>query len=178
VRRWPAHGGGTNTTKARQLAQALLAAGFDFYSFVPDSVLQDVLAALDESCAPRGIPFVSAYREDSAVGMACGAYLGGARPVVLMQNSGLGYSLNALTSLSQPFGIPLTLVIGYRGYRRLDSEETLLMGTLTEKLLAGVGISARICREDGAGDAEWAVAQNDAGRSAALLVAPPDGEVT
>ena len=35
-------------------------------------------------------------REDEAVGMAAGAYMAGRIPAVLMQNSGLGTSLNTL----------------------------------------------------------------------------------
>ena len=50
-------------------------------------------------------------REDSALGLAAGAYLGGRQPVVFMQNSGLGVSMNALVSLHQIYDIPALLAV-------------------------------------------------------------------
>jgi phosphonopyruvate decarboxylase len=69
--------------------------GFDFFTGVPCSLIEDLIAVLETGRAP----YVAAVREDSAVGVAAGAWLGGRRPVVLMQNTGLGTSLNALASL-------------------------------------------------------------------------------
>ena len=56
-----------------------------------------------------------ATREEEAFGIAAGLYLGGARPTVMLQSSGLGNSLNALTSLLLPYQIPVLIVISMRG---------------------------------------------------------------
>ena len=87
-----------------------------------------------------GIEYLSATREDLAVGMASGAWVAGRRPVVLMQNSGLGYCLNGLTSLNLIYKIPLLLIVGYRGYQGKDAPEHLVMGAHCEALLREVGI--------------------------------------
>ena len=87
-----------------------------------------------------GKDYLSATREDLAVGMASGAWLSGRRAVVLMQNSGLGYCLNALTSLNLIYKIPLLLIVGYRGYQGEDAPEHLVMGAHCEALLREVGI--------------------------------------
>jgi phosphonopyruvate decarboxylase len=77
------------------LAARLLGRGFDFFTGVPCSLIESLIAALE---ADPAVLYVPAVREDAAVGVAAGAWLGGRRPVVLMQNSGLGTSLNALRS--------------------------------------------------------------------------------
>jgi hypothetical protein len=89
------HGKG-GPSHAPELVAALKAAGFDFFAGVPCSLLKGLVSILD---ADPDAHYVSATREDSALGMAAGAYLGGKTPMVLMQNSGLGVSVNALASL-------------------------------------------------------------------------------
>ena len=86
-----------------ELAALLDRHGFDFYTGVPCSLVEDLIAALERR---PDAPWLPAVREDVAVGMAAGAWLGGRRPVVVMQNSGLGTSLNALASLSLMYGFP------------------------------------------------------------------------
>ena len=56
-----------------------------------------------------------ATREEEAFGIAAGLYLGGKRPTVMLQSSGLGNSLNALTSLLIPYRIPVLIVVSMRG---------------------------------------------------------------
>ena len=56
-----------------------------------------------------------ATREEEAFGIAAGLYLGGKRPTVMMQSSGLGNSVNALASLLVPYRIPALIVISMRG---------------------------------------------------------------
>ena len=112
-------------------------AGFDFFAGVPCSLLTGVIRALDED-PKRG--YVSAVREDVAVGMAAGAYLGGATPVVFMQNSGLGTSLNALTSLTLMYELPLLIVVSWRGEGGKDAPEHILAGAVMHDLLDLIGV--------------------------------------
>jgi sulfopyruvate decarboxylase alpha subunit len=110
---------------------------YDFFTGVPDSTLGTALKVLESDLRYLYVP---AVREDNAVGMAVGAYLGGKNPVVLMQNSGLGLCLNALTSLVSLYKIPLLLVIGWRGADEFDAPEHILMGSASPALLTAVGI--------------------------------------
>ncbi len=57
-----------------------------------------------------------------------------------MQNSGLGYCLNALTSLSLIYKIPVLMIVGYRGYQGKDAPEHRVMGRHCRGLLEQVGI--------------------------------------
>jgi sulfopyruvate decarboxylase subunit alpha len=87
-------------------------AGYSRFSGVPDSTFAGAFAALERD----GERYVAAPREDLAVGVAVGAWLGGERSAVLMQNSGLGTSLNALLSLAVLYEAPLLAVVGWRGH--------------------------------------------------------------
>jgi sulfopyruvate decarboxylase subunit alpha len=49
------------------------------------------------------------------VGICAGAYLTGLRPVLLVQNSGLLNSCNALVTLNQLYQIPLLMLVTLRG---------------------------------------------------------------
>ena len=85
--------------------------GFNFFTGVPCSILKDVINYLSED---PDVPYIPATREDEAIGIATGAYLAGKKPVVLMQNSGLGNSIGTLASLVLLYEIPLLLLISWR----------------------------------------------------------------
>ena len=89
------------------------AAGSRHVVYVPDNPLSHVLRVLRD--AYPDIKTTLATREEEAFGIAAGLYLGGAKPTVMLQSSGLGNSLNALTSLFVPYQIPALIVISMRG---------------------------------------------------------------
>lgn len=125
------------------VVQMLVDSGFDFYTGVPDSTLAGMIAVLTAQGR-----YVSSVREDEAVGMAAGAFLGGKQPVVLMQNSGLGNCLNALTSLNLIYAIPCLLLISWRGYQGKDAPEHLVMGEVCTRILDTVSIPSRLIATD------------------------------
>ena len=111
--------------------------GINFYTGVACSILAPIIQGLEEN---QALGYLPATREDLAVGVAAGAYLTGKTPCVLMQNSGLGYSLNAFTSLNLIYKIPVLLIIGFRGSRPGDAPEHWVMGRSCRKILEDVGI--------------------------------------
>jgi len=135
-----------------ELVHMFVDSGFDFYTGVPDTTLAGIIAAL--TAQGRYVPSV---REDEAVGMAAGAFLGGKQPVVLMQNSGLGNCLNALTSLNLIYAMPCLLLISWRGYQGNDAPEHLVMGEVCTHILDAVSIPSRLIATDTLqNDIEWA----------------------
>jgi sulfopyruvate decarboxylase subunit alpha len=116
----------------REFLDLLERHGYNFFTGVPCSLFAGVTRILDED-ARYG--YVSAVREDSALGLAAGAYFGGRQPVVLMQNSGLGVSVNALVSLHQLYDIPALLVVSWRGQDGEDAPEHLIMGRIMDRVL-------------------------------------------
>jgi sulfopyruvate decarboxylase TPP-binding subunit len=77
-----------------------------------------------------------ATREDEAVAIATGAWLMGKKPLVYLQNSGLGNCIDAITSLVIPYGIRLDYLID----NRKEPEHHKFMGRLTEDLVKDLWI--------------------------------------
>ena len=106
--------------------------GFSFYTGVPCSLLSGLISCLEKSDKVSYIPSV---REDAAVGLCAGAFMAGSLPVLLMQNSGFGYSLNAFTSLNLIYKIPALVIMSWRGCGGKDAPEHIIMGDINEDLL-------------------------------------------
>ena len=100
---------------------------YDFFTGVPDSTLKNFINKINES----NFFHVEATWEAEAIGIATGAFLAGRKPCVYLQNSGLGFILNPLTSLCLPYDIDLLLVIGHR--HTLPQHK--IMGEEDEKIL-------------------------------------------
>src|SRR3989338_2404147 len=121
---------------ARKFSAALKKEGFNFFTGVPCSLWGALIGDLSKK---KGACYIPAVREDAAFGIAGGAYLAGKLPAVLIQNSGVGYSLNVLTSLNLIYKIPVLCIISFRGHGP-DAPEHLVMGKSCLKLLEEVGI--------------------------------------
>ncbi len=98
---------------AAGVCAGLHAAGSRQVVYVPDNPLSHVLRELRERYPD--VRTTIATREEEAFGIAAGLYLGGHRPTVMLQSSGLGNSLNAITSLLVPYQIPVLMVVSMRG---------------------------------------------------------------
>ena len=145
---------------------------FDFFGGVPCSLFQGLITALETSPGAAR-PYVAAVREDVAVGVAAGAWFAGRRPAVLMQNSGLGTSLNALASLTLLYGLPALLLVTWRGHGK-DAPEHILTGRITPALLDLLGIPHRVLAPAStAGDLAWAAAEMEQRSGPVALVVPP-----
>ena len=107
--------------------------GYDFYTGVPCSFLTSII---NRVISDRSLDYVGAASEGEAVAIASGAWLAGRRTVVMCQNSGLGNTVNPLTSLNFPFRIPTMMVVTWRGQPGLkDEPQHELMGQITDSLL-------------------------------------------
>jgi phosphonopyruvate decarboxylase len=145
--------------------------GIDLVTGVPCSLVEDVIAVLERD---RRRPYVAAVREDAALGVAAGGWLAGRRPAVIMQNSGLGTSLNALASLSCLYGLPALLLVTWRGWQGKDAPEHILMGQITPPLLDLLGIPHRVpTAASAAADVAWAVREMQATMRPVALLVPP-----
>lgn len=112
---------------------------WNYFSGVPCSLLKGAFARLESLGTDEPADYLPAPREEVAVAAAAGAYLAGRRPVVFMQNSGLGYCLNTLTSLFLIYRIPLVLVISWRGHSA-DAIEHVVIGKSVEHLLDDIDV--------------------------------------
>lgn len=81
-------------------------------TYVPDKVLAPLIERVHAD------PFFTAFptaREEEAMGIVAGAWMGGVRGIVMMQTSGFAAVVNALASLVIPYQIPAVMLISERG---------------------------------------------------------------
>jgi len=121
--------------------------GLDFFSGVPDSLLKDFCAYIEDNSEKNTIT----ANEGNAVALAAGHYLATGKPgVVYMQNSGIGNAINPLISLvdEDVYKIPILLIVGWRGEPGLkDEPQHVKQGKLTLPLIECLGIEYSIIDE-------------------------------
>ena len=114
-------------------------AGVIFFTGVPDSLLSDFSAYIQENVPHH----VIAANEGNAVALAAGSYLATGKPaLVYLQNSGLGNTINPLISLTDPEvnGIPMLLLVGWRGEPgKKDEPQHIRQGELTTAIFDSIG---------------------------------------
>lgn len=118
--------------------RGLKCAGTDFAASVPCVNLQELLTLIGGDPEIIHLPVT---REEEGVGICAGAWMGGRRTALLMQNSGLGNCINALASLDMLYGIPLLMIISHRGGAGEPIVAQVPMGRLTVPLLDALGIT-------------------------------------
>ncbi len=122
---------------SKHVADVLRRNGIRVFATVPDYIVTQVLEHLwaDPECR-----VVTVTREEEGVGLLSGAWLAGQRGALLMQNSGLGNSINALASLNVASQIPIVLVVSHRGDLGEFNPAQVPMGQATGALLDALGI--------------------------------------
>lgn len=101
----------TTATDTR-IVDDLVANDISFVTTVPCKQLAGVIEAVDRN---NQILHVPSNKEDEGMGLCAGAYMGGRRPCIIMQNTALGVVINTLATLIQYYQIPLPMLISYRG---------------------------------------------------------------
>ncbi|MGE4217911.1 MAG: phosphonopyruvate decarboxylase [Alphaproteobacteria bacterium] len=119
--------------QAQDFLEAARGRGLDFFTGVPCSFLTPLINRVISDPATQ---YVGATSEGEAVAIASGAWLAGRGTVVMCQNSGLGNTVNPLTSLNWPFRIPTLMIVTWRGQPGLkDEPQHELMGEVTGAVL-------------------------------------------
>jgi sulfopyruvate decarboxylase TPP-binding subunit len=154
------------------VAAALAGAGATHVVWVPDSFLGQWDAAL--ASAPR-LSLVRVCREGEAVGVAAGLLIGGARPVVMIQCTGLFEAGDAIRNAVYDLQLPLFLVVGVRSwYAHRDGRSSDSCPLFTEPILRAWQIPYSFIdprRDPPAGLAAAYRAAREAGRAGAVLLA-------
>lgn len=124
--------------------------GVSFFTGVPDSYLNGFCNYILKN-APENRNIIAA-NEGNAIGIAAGHYIATSEvPLVYMQNSGLGNTINPLASLCDEnvYSIPVILLIGWRGQPDTgDWAQHKLQGEITTELLEVMHIPYDILEDD------------------------------
>ena len=134
----------------KELFEALDAMKVDFFTGVPDSLLNDFCLYMTNNMPAE--QHVMAANEGNAIAIAAGHHMAtGKLPLVYMQNSGIGNATNPLLSLAHEsvYGIPMILVIGWRGDPAIsDHAQHKKQGELTPVLMKDMDILYDILDND------------------------------
>ena len=117
--------------------EALKEVGINFIVSLPCVNLGKVMELVE--CDPE-IIHVPVTREEEGFGICAGAYLGGKKPAILMQNSGLGNSVNVLASLYELYHLPILMVMSHRGTEGEFMNAQVPMGKATPRVLEALEI--------------------------------------
>lgn len=159
----------------KRLFEALEDKGVKFFTGVPDSLLNNFCLYMVENI-PDG-QHVMAANEGNAVAIAAGHYMAtGDIPVVYMQNSGIGNATNPLLSLTHDcvYGIPMILVIGWRGDPAIsDHVQHKKQGELTPVLMKDMDVPYEILDDENTviQKFDWAVSKAKEISSPVALIA-------
>jgi sulfopyruvate decarboxylase subunit alpha len=124
-----------------RLYESIKNSGIDLILSLPCIMLKRLLEIINEK---KEIHHIQITREEEGVGIAAGAYLGGKFPAILMQNSGLGNSVNAIKSLLQLYRIPVIFIMSHRGAEGEKILAQMPMGKITLELLSLLAIKAYV----------------------------------
>lgn len=120
--------------------------GIEFITGVPDTLLNDFCLHIEDSWSKDR--HVISANEGNAIGLAAGYHLAtGTIPLVYMQNSGIGNTVNPLLSLThgQVYCMPMILLIGWRGeLGRNDHAQHKKQGEVTPLLLETMDIPYKV----------------------------------
>ena len=125
-----------------ELFGLLRSAGVRQVAWVPDAGHARVIERVLADPAMVGIPLTT---EEEGVALACGAWLGGDRAVLLMQSSGVGNCVNML-SLVAAGRFPFLALVTMRGEWEELNEWQAPMGRATQPVLEAMGV--RVLRAD------------------------------
>lgn len=137
-----------NVELAKRTVAGLKEAGIDFVTYVPETRMSEILPLMKMEDSITLVPVAS---EAEAVGIAAGAALGGKRPAVYMEGTGLFVSTYNLLTVGERYGVPMLLLIAYVGSFE-DRRNSFLFshyGTKTTGILDTLGIQYQVI---GSGD--------------------------
>ena len=104
---------------AQKIVHALKKQNITHAIGVPDNGSARIYELLREE---PNIEVITVTREGEAFAIAAGLFVGGKKPVVIIQNTGFLESGDAFRGTVFNMRIPVVVIIGYRGYHNRDAD--------------------------------------------------------
>jgi sulfopyruvate decarboxylase subunit alpha len=120
-------------------------AGVSVACYLPDSLLKPLYPALD---ADPDIRTVRVTNEGEGAAICGGVFLSGKRAALVMENSGLRASIEPLARMGLGAGIPVVMLMSYRGDLGENNWWAVPHGMTMEPLLGAMRIPFRVVREE------------------------------
>ena len=99
--------------------------------WLPSSTLKGVIDHVERRAKQGAYVSIPLTREEEGIGIAGGLTLGGGKPLLVVQDNGVGNALTALTTFAQPYHLPLLMIVSQRGGM---NEYNSMIHTLTERV--------------------------------------------
>ena len=122
---------------SKQIVDDFIANEIAFVTTVPCKQLGGVIEEVEASPHIHHVP---SNKEDEGMGLCAGAWMGGKRPAIIMQNTAIGVTINTLVTLTQFYRMPLPMLISYRGELKEPVACQAEMAVHTKALLAQLNI--------------------------------------
>jgi len=130
---------------SKKIISNLKEGGSDFFLSVPCKLLANMITILEED---KEVYYSAIPREEEGMGICAGAYLGNKLPCIMMQNTGIGNSVNAIVSLLQLYQMPVVFLISYRGTPGEPVGAQGAMASVTEEILDTLRIPMLRCNDE------------------------------
>tara|TARA_B110000438_G_C15190773_1_gene384335 strand:- start:14 stop:511 length:498 start_codon:yes stop_codon:yes gene_type:complete len=130
---------------SKKIIKNLKEGGADFFLSVPCKLLANMITILE---ADKEIYYSAIPREEEGMGICAGAYLGNKLPCIMMQNTGIGNSVNSIVSLLQLYQMPVVFLISYRGTPGEPVGAQGGMANITEEILDTLRIPMLHCNDE------------------------------
>ncbi len=127
----------------KKILDALEEAQVKVVTFLPESRLKPLYTYLLKQDKFEVIPVPN---ESTGVCIAAGAWMGGKRSVMIMENSGLRVASEALARLGLPLQIPVVLLMSYRGDFGEENWWGINHGITMEPMLRALRIPYKVVR--------------------------------
>ena len=130
---------------SKKIIKNLKLGGVNFYLSVPCKLLANMIQILEKD---NSVYYSSIPREEEGMGICAGAYLGKKLPCIMMQNTGIGNSVNAIVSLLQLYSLPVIFLISYRGTPGEQVSAQGGMAKITKEILDTLKIPTLHCSSE------------------------------
>jgi sulfopyruvate decarboxylase subunit alpha len=129
---------------ADEVVAGLKEAGIDFVSGLPDGWQRNVHERID---GDPDFTYVPVCNEGVGFSVCAGAWLGGKKTALIMENSGLRVAAEYIARISLGTGVPVVLLLSYRGDVGETEHWGIPHGIVAEPLLDALRIPYLIIRD-------------------------------
>jgi len=130
---------------SKKIISNLKDGGANFFLSVPCKLLANMITILEDD---KEVYYSAIPREEEGTGICAGAYLGNKLPCIMMQNTGIGNSVNSIVSLLQLYQMPVIFLISYRGTPGEPVGAQGGMASVTQEILDTLRIPMLHCSDE------------------------------
>lgn len=124
----------TSNTTEKRVVDIIKKNNIDLVLNVPCGMMKSLISKVPDKI------MLPLSRESVGIGIATGAYLAGAKPLLLIQNTGIGNSIINIASLHENYEIPLPILFSWRGKENENINAQKKFGESMESLLEALNI--------------------------------------